>query len=125
MDCIAAAIERFGIPEIVEEGARLRLRVEGRDDVQCLFAVEADSGRPVGMVVYIRPGLEQITVLHVSIASEYATGGIKAGEQLLLRLLRELRRSARKVKGVRRVELFYLTGRTNNTRTRTVAKRTA
>ncbi|MET0987769.1 MAG: hypothetical protein ABW034_20420 [Steroidobacteraceae bacterium] len=125
MDCIAEAVERFGTPEIVEEAGRLRVRVRGRDDVQCLFAVESDSGRPVGVAVYIRPDLENITVLHLSIASEHATGGIKAGEQLLLRLLRELRRSTRKVKGVRRVELYYLTGRSQGSRARTAAKRTA
>lgn len=125
MDCIAEAVERFGTPEIIEEGTRLRIRVGGRDDVQCLFAIEAANGRPVGVAVYIRPDLEHITVLHVSIASEYATGGIKSGEQLLLRLLRELRRSTRKVKGVQRVELYYLTGRSQSTRGRTIAKRMA
>lgn len=123
MDCIAEAVERFGTPEIVDEGPRLSMRVGGRDDVQCLFAVESATGRPVGVALYIRPDLEHITVLHLSISSEYATGGLKAGEQLLLRLLRELRRSTRKVKGVRRVELYYLTGRSNSARTRVTAER--
>lgn len=121
MDCIADAVERFGTPEIVEEGQRLRIRVGGLDEVQCLFAVESDTGRPVGVAVYMRPDLEHITVLHLSISSEYATGGLKAGDQLLLRLLRELRRSTRKVKGVRRVELYYLTGRATNARQRAAA----
>jgi hypothetical protein len=110
-DCIANAVERFGPPEILEEDQRLRIRVGGRDDVQCLFATEAETGRPVGVAVYIRSDVEQITVLHVSIATEYARGGVKSNELLLLRLLRELRRSTRRVKGVQRMELFYLTGR--------------
>ena len=45
--------------------------------------------------------------MHLSIDAEYASGGTRSGEQLLLRLLREVRRSTRRVKGVRRVELFY------------------
>lgn len=122
MDCIADAIDRFGKPEIVEEGQRLRIRVGGRDDVQCLFAVEGATGRPVGVAVYARTDPEQITVLHVSVASEYATGGWKANEQLLLKLLRELRRSTRQVKGVRRMELYYLIGRGKGSRNRAPAK---
>lgn len=117
-DCIADAVERFGTPEIVEEDQRLRVRVGGRDDVQCLFATEEASGKPVGVAVYIRSELEQITVLHVSVATEYATGGVKSGDQLLLRLLRKLRRSTRRVKGVQRMELLYLTGRAPGQRMR-------
>ncbi len=45
--------------------------------------------------------------MHLSIDAEYASGGTRSGEQLLLRLLREVRRSTRRVKGVRRVELYY------------------
>ena len=106
--CIAEAVERFGAPEIVADGDRLRVRVTGLSDVQCLFAVERDSGRPVGVAVYMRADLEHITVVHLGIAAEYASGGPKVAEQLLLRLLREVRRSTRRMKGVRRLELFYM-----------------
>jgi hypothetical protein len=106
--CIAEAVERFGAPEIVADHDRLRVRVTGLDDVQCLFAVERDSGRPVGVAVYMRADLEHITVVHLGIAAEYASGGPKSSEQLLLRLLREVRRSTRRMKGVRRLELFYI-----------------
>lgn len=105
--CIAAAVERFGAPEIAVDGERLRLRVPGLTDAQCLFAVERGSGRPVGVAVYIRADLEHITVVHLGIAAEYASGGRRCADQLLLRLLREVRRSTRRVKGVRRLELFY------------------
>lgn len=125
MDCIAEAVDRFGAPEIVEESAGLRIRVGGRDDVQCLFAVETASGRPVGVAVYIRPDPEHITVLHLSISGEYTKGGLKSDAHLLLRLLRELRRSTRKVTGVQHIELYYLTGRSSSSRMRAVAKRTA
>jgi hypothetical protein len=106
--CIAEAVERFGSPEIVADGDRLRVRVAGMNDVQCLFAVERATGRPVGVAVYLRADLEHITVVHLGIAGEYASGGPKATEQLLLRLLREVRRSTRRMKGVRRLELFYI-----------------
>lgn len=106
--CIAEAVERFGAPEIVADGDRLRLRVADMNDVQCLFAVERTTGRPIGVAVYLRADLEHITVVHLGIAGEYASGGARSTEQLLLRLLREVRRSTRRMKGVRRLELFYI-----------------
>lgn len=108
---IADAVERFGPPELVGEGERLRVRLRDEPDVQCLFAIEIPSGRPVGLAVYMRPDREHITVLHVGVAEDFASGGPRADEFLLLRLLRELRRCSRRVKGVRRLELFYLRGR--------------
>jgi len=106
--CIAKAVAAFGAPEIVADRDRLRIQVADLPDVQSLFAIEKGSGRPVGVAVYMRPDLEQITVMHLGIAAEYASGGLRSDEQLLLRLLREVRRSTRLVKGVRRLELFYV-----------------
>jgi len=116
--CIAEAVEKFGAPEIVANGERLRVRVSELTDVQSLFAIEAVTGRPVGVALYVRADLEHITVVHLGIAAEYASGGMRAADQLLLRLLREVRRSTRLVKGVRRLELFYIKDRTTTTRWR-------
>lgn len=116
--CIAEAVERFGSPEIVADGERLRVRVAGLDDAQSLFAIDATTGRPIGVAVYTRPDLEHINVVHLSVSAEYTSGGPRADEQLLLRLLREVRRSTRRVKGVRRLELFYIKERTTANRWR-------
>lgn len=110
-DCIAHAVDEFGYPEIVADGDHLRIRIGDVGHAQTLFAVESASGRPVGVAVYARPDLEHITVMHLGIAAQYASGGPKASEQLLLRLLREVRRSTRRVKGVQRLELHYVRGR--------------
>jgi hypothetical protein len=112
-ECIASAVEKFGAPEIVADRTRLRLRIGDLADVQSLFAIEAATGRPVGVAVYTRPDLEHISVLHLGILPEYASGGSRAGEQLLLRLLREVKRSTRRVKGIRRLELYYIKDRTS------------
>jgi len=116
--CIAEAVERFGSPEIVADGDRLKIRVAELDDVQSIFAIESATGRPVGVALYMRADLEHVTVVHLGISAEYASGGPKAAEQLLLRLLREVRRSTRRMKGVRRVELFYIKERTSANRWR-------
>lgn len=121
-DCIADAIEKFGAPEIVADRDRLRISMKGMPDVQSLFALDSQSGRPVGVAVYTRQDVEHVTVMHLSIDAEFASGGPRAGEQLLLRLLREVRRSTRRVKGVRRIELYYASGRAASQRWRMPAK---
>ena len=121
-DGIVDAVERFGPLEIVADGERLRVRVGALPEAQSLFAVEAASGRPVGVAVYSRADLHHFTVVHLGVAAEFASGGKRAHEQLLLRLLRELRRSSRRIKGVRHLELYYLSGRDRaNSRPRAIA----
>jgi hypothetical protein len=113
-DGIVDAVERFGPLEIAADGDRLRIHVTGLPEAQSLFAVEAATGRPVGVAVYARPDFQHMIVVHLGIAAEFASGGIRAHEQLLLRLLRELRSCSRRIKGVQSFELFYLTGRGRN-----------
>jgi hypothetical protein len=113
-DSIVDAVERFGPLEIAAEGERLRIRVSGLPEAQSLFAVEAATGRPLGVAVYARPDFQHMIVVHLGIAVEFASGGKRAHEQLLLRLLRELRRNSRRIKGVQSFELFYLAGRGRN-----------
>ena len=108
---IADAIDKFGSPEIVDDGGCLRVRVAGLTDVQSLFAIEQDTGRPIGVAIYSRPDLEHITVLHIGLSEEYCAGGQREGSNLLLRLMKEIRRSTRRVKGVRRVQVLYGTPR--------------
>jgi hypothetical protein len=108
---IVDAIDKFGPPEIVEDGDCLRVRVSGLADVQSLFAVEPGTGRPIGVAIYVRADLEHITVLHIGLSEEYCSGGNLEDCKLLLRLMKEIRRSTRRVKGVRRVQVLYGTQR--------------
>ncbi len=108
---IVEAIDKFGPPEIVDDGECLRVRVAGLPDVQSIFAVDPETQRPIGVAIYVRADLEHITVLHVGLSEEYCLGGAREGCQLLLRLLKEIRRTTRRVKGVRRVQVLYGTPR--------------
>lgn len=108
---IIDAIEKFGPPEIVEESGKLRVRVRDNAEAQSLFAVDVASGRPLGIAVYLRSDLENMVVLHLGVAREFTSEGPRSGEHLLSRLLRELRRCSRRLKGVRRLEVVYLSRR--------------
>jgi hypothetical protein len=100
-------IDRFGPPEIQPDGEWLRVQVAGLSGVQSLFAVEVATGRPIGVAVYTRADLEHVTVLHLGLSEEFCAGGEREGWRLLLRLLKEIRRSSRRVKGVRRMSVLY------------------
>jgi hypothetical protein len=108
---IADVIDRYGSPEIQPDGEWLRVRLAGLADVQSLFAVETTRGRPIGVAVYMRADLEHVTVLHLGLSEEYCAGGEREGLNLLLRLMKEIRRSSRRVKGVRRLSVLYGTQR--------------
>lgn len=106
---IEQTIERFGLPEIVEHNGWLRVQVAGLAEVQSLYAVHQENGhaRPVGVVIYVRDSFERFTVVHIGVAEDYAAGGAHASERVLLRLLQEIRRVARRTSGIRHVELAY------------------
>lgn len=106
---IVDAIARYGAPEIVPGANGLKVRVAGPVEVQCLFAVERRDGqnRPVGLILYTRDSFERITVMHLVVAEEYAAGGPRADQHLLLRLVQAVRRVARRTSGIRHVELLY------------------
>jgi len=106
---IEATIERFGIPELIEQDGWLRVQVAGVPEVQTLFALHEEDGRtrPVGAVIYLRDTFERITVVHIGVANDYAAGGRFASERVLARLMQEIRRVARRTSGIRQVELAY------------------
>jgi hypothetical protein len=108
---IVDVIAKYGPPEILDDGEGLRVRVGAMPDVQCLFALEPAGERPIGVAVYVRADLEHVTVLHLGVSEDYCAGGPNEGLNLLLRLVREVRRSSRRLKGVRRLELLYGTQR--------------
>lgn len=110
-EAIVDAIDKFGPPEIHADAGFLRVKVAGLPDVQSLFAIDPSNGAPIGVAVYTRPDLEHISVLHVGLAEEYCAGGERESANLLLKLMQEIRRSSRRVKGVRRLRVHYGTQR--------------
>lgn len=104
---IVDVIDRYGPPAIIDDGEGLRVSVGDLAEVQCLFAVETLTARPVGVAVYVRADLEHVTVLHLGVSEDYCTGGMNEREGLLLHLMGQVRRSSRRIKGVRRLEVLY------------------
>jgi len=102
---IEQSIATYGVPEIHQHEDSLRIRVGDFPDVQSLFAVNA-AGRPVGVAVFMRRAEERFVVLHLVVEPREA-GGVEANAPVLLKLMHEVRRAARRTRGVERIELVY------------------
>ncbi len=109
---VTKSIERYGNPEIYVDGDLLRIRVEAFSDVQTVYVFHK-GGRGsnlIGLLVYVRPDLENIIVLHIAVREEYSMNGCYSDEMLLMRLIIKLREIASRINGVDSLIVMYETG---------------
>jgi hypothetical protein len=102
---IQQSIETYGVPEICEEEGGLKVRVGDIDGVQTLFAVSG-LGRPLGVAVFVRLARDRFVVLHLGVEPRLAATP-EINTRVLLKLMHEIRSTARRTYGVDRIELVY------------------
>lgn len=109
---ISHSISEYGVPSIVMDHDRLRIKVEGLAESQTLYALDYSREHPVlaGVMIYVRPDRENIILLHIAVREDYSRKGKHADQMLVLRLMTQLRRIAKKLKGVRAITLKYSSG---------------
>ena len=109
---IVPVLEAYGLPTIVSDPAGLHLSTTGRDDVQCLFALESSRDKLdlAGMLIYVRPSVEEIVVLHIGVARRYGLS-LRSSLPVSMGLLRTVRGVAHRLRGVKRLRMPYLQGR--------------
>ncbi|MBL8349714.1 MAG: hypothetical protein JNL87_05325 [Burkholderiaceae bacterium] len=111
IDSIKACVEEFGAPEILRDGNRIHIGIP-KNGAQCLFAChrERRPGFPIGVVLYLRTSAEVLHILHLAVHPMYEQGGQHAKTDLALQLVNQVRHLARRISGVRRVQLPYRRG---------------
>ncbi len=102
---IQQSIETYGVPEIYEQDDSLRIRVGDIDGVQTLFAV-SELGRPLGVAVFVRFSHDRFLVLHLGVEPRLRST-MDVNTPVLLKLMHEIRSTARRTRGVDRIELVY------------------
>jgi hypothetical protein len=109
---INQSIQEYGVPHVLHENGRLRIRLQGLQDVQALFALEDSPDQPqlVGVMVFHRVEPEAVVLLHIAVKEEYSRFGSRADAHLVGKMMAELRAIARKLKGVRSIHLKYARG---------------
>ena len=102
---IQQSIDTYGVPEIYEQDGGLRVRVGDIEGVQTLFAI-SDGGRPVGVAVFVRSAHERFAVLHLGVDPRLSLTADQS-TRVLLKLMHEIRSTARRTRGVDCIELVY------------------
>jgi hypothetical protein len=102
---IQQSIDTYGVPELYEQDGGLRVRVGDISGVQTLFAL-TDDGRPIGVAVFVRAAHERFAVLHLGVATNFGWDPA-ISTRVLLKLMHEIRSTARRTRGVACIELVY------------------
>ncbi len=110
---IIEGIEKYGVPKIVIEHDRLRVKLGSDLEVQTLFAVAASlfHSRLAGVMIYTRLDPETILLLHMAVTADYSSHGRHRKQMLALRFVEQLRAIAAQIKGVRCVRVMLGHGR--------------
>jgi hypothetical protein len=105
---ILNSLERFGHPKVVAAANGLAVKV-GDLEAQTLFAFDRGrkSAAPVGAVIFIRTGREEMSIMHVAVHEDYALHGAEAGVGLGVTLVEKVKEIARRVVGIQRIVFFY------------------
>ncbi len=102
---IQQSIETYGVPEIYEREGCLQVRVGDTDGVQTLFAISG-TNRLLGVAVFIHSPHERLAVLHLGVEPRRGVAP-SVNTRVLLKLMHEIRSTARRTQGVERIELVY------------------
>jgi hypothetical protein len=102
-------IEEYGVPRIVADGETLRIKTASINDVQNLFAFdrEAEDADLIGLIVYFRPTLKKMIVLHIAVDENYTFDGKFSDQTLTIQLIDKVREIALKIKGIELLSISY------------------
>jgi hypothetical protein len=105
---IVESLERYGEPRIISSEGALRVDIARREDAQCLFALteEGDIGELAGIIIYLRTDIETLHVVYLAVAEEFSGNDNGDDPPLVLSLVQEMRRIARRLHGIRRVTMM-------------------
>jgi len=106
---IEKSIEEFGAPRVVTEGETLRIKIGSINDVQCLFALDGktENANLIGLIIYLRCALNNITVLHIAVDKDYTFNGRFFAQNLTGQLIGKVKESALRIKGVESLSIAY------------------
>lgn len=115
-DGIVYSVEKYGPPQIVDKAGQLCIEFEQFPGAQTLYAFDriGETEKLIGSLIYYRIDAATIEVIHIDIQEKYTLTGPLANKQVMLWLMLNLRRIAKKIKGVRYLRLIYSADHTRN-----------
>jgi len=102
-------VRRQGVPAIVEEGERLRFRVDAFGMVQTLYAIDStdEPERLAGVVMFTRVKRNSMVVLHLAIHEDYTSQGRWASEGVVAQLVGAVRNASLRTRGITTLRILY------------------
>jgi hypothetical protein len=107
---IIMAIELYGIPNIINKNNSLFIAFE-KVDCQNLFVIK--NGELVGALVFYRNKPENIDLIHIAIDEKYSSTGEYVDNILFLKMINELKKIARMIKGIKTITIKYIDNEQN------------
>jgi len=106
---IEESIAMFGLPKITEEDGWLKVSTEKNPFVQTIFAMTSSADEPeiAGLIVYVRNDAPCLTIMHIGVAERFSISGQESESMLALKMILELKKVARQIKGVEYLSLIY------------------
>jgi len=122
-------VHRYGVPEIVNEGDRLRFRLSALGMLQTLYALDSTQGdatkedsppasapqegttdaaeRLVGVAMFTRLRRTSIVIVHIAAHEDYTSRGKWSGEAVVAQLINAIRAVALRTRGVKTLRILY------------------
>jgi hypothetical protein len=87
----------------------LRIQTGSINDVQNLFAFdsETEDANLIGFILYFRPTLKKILVLHIAVSEDYTFDGKFSNQTLTIHLINKVKEIAYKIRGIESVDIAY------------------
>lgn len=103
---IDVSIKRFGLPRIIDSQKGLYVDIENLKDAQTLFVLNESDEILIGVMIFFRENISTITLLHIALNEEFITSSNK-NETIVIKLISELLRIAKSIKGVKFLKVLY------------------
>lgn len=105
---VSQLVERYGNPRIVNQQGRLWLEIGSSFLAQTLFCFDGSTQRNlIGVVVYIRECIEDLTIIHLCVREDYSISGCYADQFLVLHLMQKIQEIGTRLKGVKTIKVLY------------------
>jgi len=107
IESISHSIQLFGEPKVELSDNSLRVLIDGIPDIQTIFALTPDKNTLAGIIIYLRTDQNNIAILHIGVTNEFSSLGTYADSMLAPKLIQNIIRAAKTIKGITTITLMY------------------
>ena len=98
-------IEKYGEPNIINNGGKLSIKVGENVETHCIFA--SNGPKLVGVLIYTQDLPENILVLHIAVDEDYSIRGKYSKKNLVIKIVEELKKIALLNSSIKTITICY------------------